>query len=324
VSHGPASFDEAAWAVAILASRESPAELHATMASVLAALQAPATVDVLVNGNRELAQALAQRVSHAPLAAGVSARVRVWFLRLGDKAGTWNRYVHAIWPGATSTFFVDGYVRVAPDALARQHATLAGDAGLFATTGMPASGRNARQLRAQARDEGYLHGNLFAVPRPVMEALRQRDIRLPLGLYGYDGLIGAMLAFGLDPSRHEWDMKRRIRVLEDVRWTHDERQWWNLGEVRAHWQRIRKQALRRLVVEAVKDFLAVQRRLPEHMPATLAELVLDWAGRHPATVRALNRRSPLTRGALTTLHQPRDWSLADQPPELMATAPSRG
>ena len=40
--------------------------------------------------------------------------MRVWHLPLRDKASAWNHFVHHLWPGADTTFILDGYARVTP------------------------------------------------------------------------------------------------------------------------------------------------------------------------------------------------------------------
>lgn len=316
----PSLFD---WSVAVLASREQPAELLNTVHALQVASTRPTVIDVLVNGNRQLASAL----SAALRGAGEpeqGAQTRVWFLPLGDKANTWNQYVHSVWPGGALTFFVDGYARVAPHALVLLERSLTDSGSALAATGIPSSGRSAARLKRLALREGYLHGNLFALRLTVMEELRARGIRLPLGLYGYDGLIGAMLAFGLDPSRHEWDLMQRIVVSPEVTWTHDEKKWWRIADLKAQILRIRKQALRHLVVRAVRNFLAIQRRPPEQLPRTMAELVIAWAIQRPDELRRLLLRSPLSGSALKELQKARDWSAADRPPELVSAWPPSG
>jgi hypothetical protein len=305
------------WAVAVLASREQTDELMATVRALLAAALKPTTVDMLINGNLILAQSVSQLIADDRAGLG-QARIRVWYLALGDKANAWNQYVHGVWPGADCTFFVDGYARVAAQALDRLDNALAGSATALVATGVPSSGRTAASLRAQALREGSLHGNLFAVRQGMMNELRGRNIRLPLGLYGYDGLIGAIFAFALDPSQHEWDAKNRILVSADVTWTHEAKKWWRPADLKSQFQRMSKQSLRALVVCAVRDFLHIRRNRPEHLPRTLAELVISWAQQHPLELRTMCWRRPISRYHLWKLRSPRDWSLAYKPPLLVS------
>lgn len=313
------SADHYPWSVAVLASRERPDELLATIRALLQAGSTPVIIDVLVNGNQALAQSVWES-TRAHSEPGRIACVRTWYLALGDKANTWNQYVHGIWPGGGITFFVDGYARIAPDALGLLAAGLVCSPAALAATGVPSSGRTASQLRSLALREGHLHGNLFAFRPSVMEELRRRTIRLPLGLYGYDGLIGALIAFALDPSAHEWDAKSRILVSPDVTWTHEALKWWRPADLKTHFQRTRKRSLRALVVRAVRDHLHIRRQPPEQMPRTIAELVLTWAEQNPQELHALLKQSPLSRTALKQLRLPRDWSLADKPPELVGSS----
>lgn len=305
-----------AWSIAVLASREDPTELMATINALVLAAHKPSVIDVLINGNAELAETVSAAIARQEKSSS-HPQVRVWFLTLGDKANTWNRYTHDIWTGGELTFFVDGYVRVFPDALDRLQAELDSSPEALAGTGVPSTGRSATDWQKNAELENGLHGNLFAFRKSVMLEFRQRRIKLPLGLYGYDGLLGALIAFGLDPAHQEWDPNTRILVCKDVTWTHKEKKWWCLSDLKTQLQRRLKQSLRLLVVKAEQDFLAIRRKPPEQMPSTLAELVIEWAEKNPAKVRSLFLRSPLSTLALKKLRKPRNWSAADQAPRLV-------
>ena len=106
------------WSVAIFSSREDPSTFIGTVdASVVAAARADqAFIDVVVNGNRALAEEAGCVLM--PFARHSRGRVRcpVWHVELGDKAHAWNEYVHRIWPDAEIAYFVDGYAQVFPDA----------------------------------------------------------------------------------------------------------------------------------------------------------------------------------------------------------------
>ena len=306
------------WSIAVLASREAPNELMATINALkIACKNHTAFIDVLVNGNRELARSIARKIEEAHGKDAQQIVVRVWFFALGDKANTWNQFVHQIWPNGTLTFFVDGYVRVAPNALDLIQDGLSSSPEALAGTGVPSSGRSASRLRTEALREHNLHGNLFALRSSVMDELRSRSIRLPLGLYGYDALIGAMIAFGLNPSLHEWNPKLRILVSDGVTWTNNEKKWWRMSDLKTQFQRFQKLSLRALVVKALKDFFEEKRRPPELLPRTLAELVLSWAEHTPTGLYHPVWRAPFSVLALKKLRKPRDWALAEAPPELI-------
>lgn len=303
------------WSVAVFAAREQPQELMATIAAIVESSSPPTTVDVMVNGNPGLAAACCGLVAAAqPFKNGTC--VRVWSVQLGGKAHAWNQYLHHVWPGRGLTYFVDGYARICSNALSLLSMGMARDPDCIAATGIPTSGRTAASLREETLKHGGLHGAMFGIKESAMAQLRARKFRLPLGLYGFDTLLGAVLGFGLDPARHDWDAKRFILIVPDVSWVIDRKAWWRPSVLKTQFNRTVNNALRALVVEATKDFLAKRRLPPETLPHTVAEFVLNWVDRHPRAAKALLARRPLCRLVLKRLREDRDWSSAATLPRL--------
>lgn len=305
------------WAVAVFASRENPSQLLSTINAIKAADENERTlIDIMVNGNPQLASDISKllRVSKSSTSSLV---IRVWSISLGDKAHAWNQYVHQVWPGARCSFFVDGYVRVEPSALRLLDDGLTSCPGSLGGTGAPTTGRTAANSRRHLLAEGGLQGNLFALKKDTMNQLRQRKFNLPLGIYRTDSTLGAALAFGLDPSRHEWDLKGRIFVHPEVTWTTDERKWWHYAEIKSQFRRILRQAQGVLENKAVQNCLAHQKMAPEKLPYTVSELVLEWMQHYPDDARLVLRKNPLSKFALKKFSKHRDWSSAMQPPQLV-------
>lgn len=313
-----AATDDAAsagWNAAVFTSRETPAAVMEAVSAVLGGARHNTIVDVLVNGNPRLADAISALCVREPGCAA-QARLRVWHIAMGDKAHAWNTYVHRIWPGGDITYFIDGYVRVDTHAFARLERVMHANPEALGGTGVPSIGRSASALRNEMAREGGLHGNLFAIKRGTMKTLRNKGFHLPLGIYRTDSTIGAALAFGLDPSSQQWDPKQRIAQAPDVTWQTRPQRWWNLGDVRTHLRRLDRQAQGRLENRAVSDWLA-QRKLPPHtLPRTALELVAQWAKREPLAFETALAGSRRIRRAWQALQSPRDWSQAELPPVL--------
>lgn len=309
------------WAVAVFASRESPEDLLRTVQAVRAAATRPTAVDVLVNGNAVLAGEVATRVRDD---ATRGARLRVWHIALGDKAHCWNQYVHGLWPGGETAFFIDGYARPAAGSLRALADTLSRQADALAAAGLPSSGRGAGALREAMLREGGLHGNLFALRAETMRLLRERGFRLPLGVYRTDGILGAALSFGLDPGHNEWDPKRRIALAPGANWEVEPKRWWRWSDAQAQWRRLDRQAQGSLENRAVSDWLATRRRAPHELPGTVTALVSRWATEDPLGLNRALEASRRNRRAWERLQAPRDWSDAERPPALLAdlAAPS--
>jgi hypothetical protein len=243
----------------------------------------------------------------------------VWTIPLGGKAHAWNQYVHFVWPGTGLAFFVDGYARIEPDGFRLLAAAMSKSTEALAGGGVPA-GQKASGLRDDAHREDGLHGALFALKEAVMNELRDKHFRLPLGLYGFDSLLGAVLAFGLDPSKNQWDEQRYIVLHPDVTFRIEKKQWWRYTVIKTQFNRILNNALRTLVEEATKEFLAQRKRPPEQLPRTVSDFVLAWVRENPKEAQKTLRKSPICRLALKKLREPRDWSAAEQLPRLLYTS----
>ncbi|MCD0423659.1 hypothetical protein LOC51_41150 [Rubrivivax sp. JA1024] len=304
------------WAAALFASREDCAAVLRALEALAAAARRGTVADVLVNGNAELAAAVSAALAAAPAGSG-PLQLRVWSLALGDKAHCWNEYVHRLWPGTGTTFFIDGYVRVRPDALQALEAALAAEPQALAAAGLPSTGRGAAALRAAMEREGGLHGNLHALRADTLHALRHMGLRLPLGVYRTDGIVGAVLSFGLDPARHDWEPRRHIALARDASWDTEPQRWWRWQDLRTQWRRLDRQAQGVLENRAVSDWLARHRRPAQALPATVERLVSLWAAEDPRALAAALAQDGRRRRAWERLQSPRDWSAARQPPALL-------
>ncbi len=310
------------WSVGIFSAREDPATLAATVrAAVRAAASHPTSIEVIINGNPDLARTLAERARTEGLTRSLAGELRVWHLALADKAHALNEFIHAIFPAADLAFFVDGNVRVNPDAFVLLADHLAADPQPLGATGVPTCGRSARRLREQMLRRGGFHGNLGAIRGTTIADLRRCGFRLPLGLYRVDSVLGAVLAFALDPANNTWE-PTRVLVCPDASWAVTPLSPWRLRDLRAQWQRIKRQAQGKLENLAVQEHLAVNRHSPESLPQTNAELIMGWVRAYPARARRLCLANPLLWLGVRNASRPRDWSGADIPPELIAVIPA--
>jgi hypothetical protein len=236
---------------------------------------------------------------------------------VGDKAHAWNEYVHRIWPSGTTAFYIDGYVEVKPDALSRLDQRLAQSPEALAAAGVPTCGRSAPALRAQLISSGGLHGNMHAIGAEAMAGLRAAGVRLPLGLYRTDSLIGAVLMYKLDPAQYRWDTAR-IVVEPEATW--DVRGMSELSKknIVGQFKRILRQAQGDLENRAVREHLAIRRDLPQLLPRTGQELVNGWLRDHPREALRMFLKKPARYYAARKLRAGRDWSNAAVAPELVA------
>lgn len=316
INSNNANAYQSTWCVAVIASRERPEELLATIDTVIWSAEEPTIIDVLVNGNPELAKAITKLITQR-VCSDNSPFIRVWSLPLGDKANTWNQYLHRIWPGNGVAFFVDGYCRLSPNALRLLEEGMSSAPNALAGTSVPTTGRSATKWRKEVLAEGGLVGGFFAFKESVMTELREKNFNLPLGLYGYDATLGAVIAFALDPSKNQWNLKERIFAHPEVTWVTNKKKWWSPSDVKSYLNRTLKAVLRGLVGQAMRDFFEIRRMPPEQLPRTTEELVLNWVKNNPVEARKTQWRAPLSRLVLKKLRIPKDWSAAERPPSLI-------
>jgi len=315
----PAAF-QPEWAVAVTASRESLETLLATLHAAIRAAQRATLIDLLINGNPDLAQACAARLGGELGRLPESLRVRVWSIALGDKAHAFNTYVHEIWPGAPVTFFLDGYARVRPDALDRMATTLYSHMPeALAVAALPTSGRGAAAVTADLHEHGGLHGNFFALGAPALQAMHELGFRLPLGLYRVDSTLAAALAFRLRPQEFDWAVKRNIVFDSEAHWDVDAPPWWQPATWRGHAKRRLRQAQGDLENWAVRHWLLLKRRPAQGLAPTVQALVQRWAAEDPTGLAGRLHRRPLRQHAWRRLQQPDARAASASPPQLLCT-----
>ncbi len=307
------------WSVAIFAARENAQTLRRTIIAALEAATEPTVIDVLVNGNLELANETVHIVKNIDLIDGGRAiTLRTWFIRLGDKAHAFNQYFEFVWPKSRIAFFIDGYVRVNANALILLDEAMSSSSDYLAGSGVPTVGSTAESLRNEMLRSGGIHGNLFALKGATISLLRKMDFKLPLGLYRTDPTLGAALSFGLNPSMYAWNPKGRIAVHAEVSWDTDKRSLCSISDVSGQVKRVLRQGQGILENLAVRNHFSIQKKAPEQLPATASDLVFQWARSHPYELLKVQLRHPLLIGlALRRLRMPRNWLGAEMIPELM-------
>jgi len=303
------------WALAIFTARESTETLRRTIESAIGACgDRRSIIDVLVNGNLDLANQIARVISGLSLEIGPS--IRVWHLPVPDKAETWNQYIHELWPVADFTFFIDGYVAVEPNALREVSVRLAGDPVANCATGVPSGGFFAARLRKKMIREHGIHGNLYALPHDVVLQLKLLPFRLPQGLYRTDPTMAAALKFSLDPANNDWT-PTKVLVVPEAKWQLPQVSWWTGAKIKAQWKRKIRQAQGDFENMAVSQHLAIDRRSPSQFPATVQELVDNWTTAHPDAAARMTRGSWWHQMALKNLSQMKTWNSVEHPAQML-------
>lgn len=191
------------WNVAIYCANEA-ARLQECIASVVTALRGQqALVTVIVNGSRDGSLEVARSAARA------GWPVEVFQIAVGDKSNAINQFIHALRSPARAYGAVDGYVSVGPRSFSAMQTRLQADPHALAVTGNAGTGRTVHPSAPEALAAGgWLHGQLHALRPEFLDRMAARGIRLPVGLYRGDGLLGSMAAHNLDPLTEPWDNTR--------------------------------------------------------------------------------------------------------------------
>jgi hypothetical protein len=287
-------LDGSRWSLAIFSSRESASQLVEIVGAAAHADRGGATltIDLLVNGNQRLAEEMRETLSSAGAwPSGTS--VRLWAVPQPDKAETWNRYLHTLMPASDLAFFMDGYVTIEREALARMADAMRRRPHALAASCVPRVGPSAEALRRHfEREGGGFHGNLYVFAASTCSMLRATGFRLPAGIYRNDSALGAALAFNFEPARHPWRWDRIVLVPE-ARYSVPVAHPLRVADLKGLLRRRMRQAQGSLEKRALKAHLNRDRRPAWAWSSTARGLILDWAAAHPDEARTLLWEDPL-------------------------------
>jgi len=286
------------WSIAVFARNEA-AVLAPCVAGLAAACAGrDARVTLMLNGTTDGSEAALRPLAHG---AGIALDVRQ--IAFGDKSNAWNQFVHAVRPTARTYFFVDAYAIPAPGALAALERRLAATPSANAAAAVPSSGRTAAATRAAMLERPALHGSLFALRGEFVARIAAAGLRLPVGLYRGDGLIGSFAVHDLVASEDTW-MPDRIAVAPDATWTVEPLSMLRPRDAKRRLARLVRQARGVMEDRAISDLLYPGgfAKLPRYAD----RMVLDWIAADPATRRPALPRDPLGWLAVRGLQPPRE------------------
>lgn len=177
-----------AWSMAVFAHNEARRIEAALHAIARAAGGHAIDVFVLANGCTD---ATADRVRAC---AGVLSHLSLVEIDLGDKANAWNVYVHDLltperMAEVETHYFTDGDVTLEAEALPRLADALREVPTAMAAGGLPATGRDRDAWRERMVRHGSLAGNLYALRGAFVRQVRDRRLRIPVGLFGEDRFV---------------------------------------------------------------------------------------------------------------------------------------
>jgi hypothetical protein len=283
------------WSIAVFGRNEA-ASIGDCLRAIARAGQGHAPhVTVLLNGTTDGSTALAAQAMRAEGLGGC-----VYDIPHGDKSHAMNLFLHELRPPAETYFCVDAYARVRPDALRHLAARLAAQPRALAAAAVPSTGRSAPALRRMMLEQSGLHGSLFALRAGFVDRLVAAGLRLPVGLYRGDGMLGAFVLHDLDAAQGGWDTGR-IAVAPEASWTTPDWQPWRWRDLRRHLRRLVQQGRGRLESAAMRSI--IYERGFAGLPSQADAMVLGWIGADPAARTPSLRRDPFARLALARLRQ---------------------
>jgi hypothetical protein len=141
-----------------------------------------------------------------------------------------------------------------------------------------------------------LHGSLHALRGSFVARIAALGLRLPVGLYRGDGLLGSMVMHDLDAATNPWN-PARIAVAAGASWQVRPLSLLRPADLRRYWNRRIQQARGRLEDAALRE--AIYRNGFAGLPRQADAMLLDWVAANPPPT------DRFTRLAVQRLRQPR-------------------
>ena len=281
LQHDARNSNQAIWPIMILAHNEADHIVACLDSLYSAEPDRQFRIFVMANGCTDNTEDIvkAYSVKHPD--------VELVSIAMADKCNAWNVYIHQVIPekvpGYSVYFFVDGDARVCPLALTELAKGLQENPEAKAASALPASGRSMQRDRQDMLAGNRLVANLYALSGEFVRHLQQKQVCIPLGLEGDDGLIGALVKWDLDPTQEH--VKARIQPCEKAGFVFDSMTWTKLNDWKSYWRRMIRYARRAYEFELLGRQL--KREGIEGMPTKISELYkgardckLRWSGIH--------------------------------------------
>jgi glycosyltransferase involved in cell wall biosynthesis len=261
------------WNVAVFCRNERWSIVHCIESIADASQQRRTLITLIVNGSSDDSAALALEAARR---RGIP--IAVYTIAHGDKANAINRFFHGLREPAHYYFFIDAYARIGPRSLAVMETLLAEQPDAVAATGVAANGRTMVLDTERTFTEGSrLHGQLHALRAEFVDRLVARGLRLPIGLYYGDGLVGSMALHNLDPLHNAWEQKRIVHS-PDATYAIPVLSPFRLRDLKRQFQRKVRQMRGRLQNLAIRSI--VYEHGYEGLPENADDMVKSYLARH--------------------------------------------
>jgi glycosyltransferase involved in cell wall biosynthesis len=273
---GAATAPPPRFSVAVLAYNEERL-IEACLDSIRAAAEGfDLSIHVLINGCRdrteEIVRGYAQR----------HPNVHPVLIKLGDKSNAWNHYTFLVAPEADYHCFVDGDVKVAGGSFAALAACFAAHEEANAAGAVPVSGRSMDYIREKMIRGRELAGNFYCVRHRLLLLFRERNLRLPIGMFGEDGTLATLIKWDLEPIGPQHD--ERLITCTGAGFYYDSLSPWRLRDWRTYRNRKMRYAVRKQQIDMLWNVLwaqgaaAMPRHVVELYRAQAKDMRLRWNG----------------------------------------------
>ncbi|EQB04461.1 hypothetical protein FHS51_000053 [Sphingobium wenxiniae] len=225
---------------------------------------------ILVNGTTDAT------VEHAQRIAAGRTHVVVHDIAQGGKSRTWNHFVHDLLTGEEeAVIFMDGDAEITPGSIDALVADLAAHPEANAAAGMPMNGRRAQIYRHNLKVERGLFGDLYALPRRFLAAIRERGLRLPDDLVGDDGMVAAWAHTDLERDAN-W-VSERIVPCEGAGFRCEPVSLLSPASWRMQYRRMSNYSVRYFQNRIISDIMG--REGPQGLPHRMEDLYGEWLPR---------------------------------------------
>jgi hypothetical protein len=224
---------------------------------------------VIANGSRDGSLALGMAAAQA---AGLPARGIS--LALGDKASAINQALYDLRKPASLYVHVDGYAIIGAGTLRGFIQALDTHPDARAATGIAINGRTMKLATEETLKHGNrLHGQLHALRPSFVDRLTGAGLRLPVGLYRGDGLLGSMVCHDLDAVGTPWDGHRIVGVA-DATYLIPQLSPWRPGDIARQFRRKIRQMRGKMENAAIGAI--IYKHGYGGLPAHADEMLADW------------------------------------------------
>lgn len=260
------------WNVAVYCVNEAT-RLQGCLDSILDALAGRrALVTVILNGSQDGSLDIAR----AAVRAGKP--VEVVQIAAADKANAMNQFYHVLRSPARAYAGVDGYAFVIPGSFQALERRMAADPHALVLACIGVTGRTVPLTTKETVEVGgQLHGQFHALRPSFLDRMVARGIRLPIGLYRGDGLIGSMAAHNLDPIAHPWD-NTRLPGIADAKFAIQSLSILKPNDVRRQFRRKVRQMRGIIENAAIKSI--IYKAGYEGLPLDCNDMIRDYLATH--------------------------------------------